>query len=122
MGCGPAQGSGVLYPMAQLALFADPKLPQGFRYQPGLITPDQEAALVRRFAELPLKPFEFQGFLGKRRVTSFGWRYDFNDQAMRQAAPLPDWLAGIRDLAAAFADLAPERLAHAMVTEYEPGA
>ena len=64
--------------MAQLALFDDPKLPEGFRYQADLITRDQEAALVRRFAELPFKPFEFQGFLGKRRVTSFGWRYDFN--------------------------------------------
>ena len=108
--------------MAQLALFADPKLPEGFRYQPELITPAQEAALVSRFAELPFKPFEFQGFLGKRRVTSFGWRYDFNEQAMQRAAPLPDWLAEVRDLAADFAGLAPERLAHAMVTEYEPGA
>jgi alkylated DNA repair dioxygenase AlkB len=108
--------------MAQLALFDDPKLPQGFRYQPELITADQEAALVRRFAELPFKPFEFQGFLGKRRVTSFGWRYDFNEQAMQRAAPLPDWLVEVRDLAAAFAELDPGKLAHAMVTEYEPGA
>jgi alkylated DNA repair dioxygenase AlkB len=108
--------------MAQLALFADPTLPEGFRYWPELITPDQEGALVARFAELPLKPFEFQGFLGKRRVTSFGWRYDFNEQAMQRAAPIPEWLAEVRDLAAAFAELDPAKLAHAMVTEYEPGA
>jgi alkylated DNA repair dioxygenase AlkB len=108
--------------MTQLALFADPTLPEGFRYQPGLITAALESGLVARFAELPFKPFEFQGFLGKRRVTSFGWRYDFNEQAMQRAAPLPEWLAEVRDLAAAFADLHPSKLAHAMVTEYEPGA
>jgi hypothetical protein len=22
--------------------------------------------------------FEFQGFIGKRRIVSYGWRYDFN--------------------------------------------
>ena len=108
--------------MAQLALFADPKLPEGLRYQSELITPAQEAALIRRFAELPLKPFEFQGFLGKRRVTSFGWRYDFNEQAMQHAESMPDWLVEVRDLAAAFAGVDPNKLAHAMVTEYEPGA
>jgi alkylated DNA repair dioxygenase AlkB len=108
--------------MAQLALFADPTLPQGFRYQPDLITSEQERALIARFAELPFKPFEFQGFLGKRRVTSFGWRYDFNEQSMRRADPLPDWLAQLGAQAAAFAALDPAKLAHAMVTEYEPGA
>jgi len=25
---------------------------------------------------LPFKPFEFHGYLGKRRIVSFGWRSD----------------------------------------------
>jgi hypothetical protein len=50
-------------------------LPPGLRYRPDLITADEEAALAARVGALPLKPFEFHGFLGKRRVMWFGWRY-----------------------------------------------
>ena len=53
---------------AQLALFADPALPEGFRYQPDFLSRDEEAALIGRFAALPFQPFEFQQYLGKRRV------------------------------------------------------
>lgn len=55
-----------------------PVLLAGFRYQPDLVSLDEERQLVQRIADLPLKEFEFQGFLGKRRIASFGWRYDFN--------------------------------------------
>lgn len=27
---------------------------------------------------LPFRELEFHGFTGKRRIVSFGWRYDFN--------------------------------------------
>ena len=43
-----------------------------------MIDADEEARLVAAFADLPFKEFEFHGFLGKRRVVSFGFRYDFN--------------------------------------------
>ncbi|HEX4196090.1 MAG TPA: alpha-ketoglutarate-dependent dioxygenase AlkB [Caulobacteraceae bacterium] len=107
----------------QLDLFQpDPTLPEGLRYQPELITPDEEARLVETFAELPFKPFEFHGYLGKRRVVAFGWRYDYGARAVDEAAPIPDFLKPIRERAAAFAGLAPEDLQQAMINEYEPGA
>jgi alkylated DNA repair dioxygenase AlkB len=108
--------------MAQLPLFADPALPDGFRYQPEFLNPAEEQALIARFAHLPFKPFEFQQYLGKRRVVYFGYRYDYQRGTMDAAAELPDWLTPIRDRAAAFADLQPARLVQAMVTEYETGA
>ena len=77
---------------AQLALFADPALPEGFRYQPEFLSPEEEAALIARFADLPLKPFEFQQYLGKRRVVYFGYRYDYQRGVMDEAADLPAWL------------------------------
>jgi hypothetical protein len=63
----------------QPALFGDdagetPRLPRGFKYQENVITGDEEAEFVRHVETLPLKEFEFQGFVGKRRVVSFGWR------------------------------------------------
>src|SRR5436190_2328549 len=106
----------------QPSLFADPALPEGFRYQPDFLSRDEEEALVDRFQSLPFKPFEFQQYLGKRRVVYFGYRYDYQRGLMDEAAGLPDWLTPIRERAAAFAGLPPERLVQAMVTEYDIGA
>jgi hypothetical protein len=54
------------------------QLPAGFRYAPDVISSEEEQRLIAQFATLPFKEFEFQGFLGKRRTVSYGWRYDFN--------------------------------------------
>lgn len=96
-------------------------MPAGFRYAPDLIDAIEEARLVTAFADLPFKEFEFQGFLGKRRVVSFGTRYDFNGGGLRKAEPMPSFLEPLRQRAAAFAGLARDRLAHTLVTEYRPG-
>jgi alkylated DNA repair dioxygenase AlkB len=110
----------------QLALFQPqspepPAMPAGFRYAPDLIEAVEEARLVAAFADLPFKEFEFQGFLGKRRVVSFGSRYDFKGGGVREAPPIPAFLLRLRERAAAFAGLAPDDLAHALIAEYRPG-
>jgi alkylated DNA repair dioxygenase AlkB len=98
-------------------------LPEGMRYQEGLISVEHEHSLVAFVASLPLKPFEFVGgFQGNRRVVSFGWRYDFNTGRMQQAPTIPAELVGLREAAAAFAGIPAARLKHVLVTEYAPGA
>ena len=111
----------------QFELFTTPPpaasqpMPAGFRYAPDLIDAAEELRLVEAFADLPFKEFEFHGFLGKRRVVAFGFRYDYNGGGLQAAAPIPDFLLPLRERAAAFAGLPPDRLAHALVTEYRPG-
>jgi len=61
-----------------------PALPLGLRYQPALIPTEEERELVGQLAALPFRAFEFQGYLGKRRVLSFGWQYDFNAMQVQQ--------------------------------------
>jgi hypothetical protein len=62
--------------MEQAELFETaPKFPSGFRYLPELISRAEERRLVDNFQGLEFKPFEFHGFLGKRRIASFGWRF-----------------------------------------------
>jgi alkylated DNA repair dioxygenase AlkB len=107
---------------ASLDLFGHDDLPSGFRYAPDLISAGQERALVDRISTLPFKEFEFQGFLGKRRVVSFGWRYDFNERALRNAEPIPPFLLPLREAAAKFAGLTAEQLQQALVIEYDAGA
>ena len=104
---------------AELFVRAD-NWPEGFRYARDLITAADERALIDNFATLPFKEFEFQGFLGKRRVVSFGWRYDFNGGGFQKIEPIPDFLLPLRDIAAHFAGLDPAKIEHALLTEYRP--
>jgi alkylated DNA repair dioxygenase AlkB len=97
-------------------------LPEGFVYEPGFLGAGEGATLIKDFQSLPFKPFEFHGFFGKRRVVSFGFRYDFNVGRLERIEPMPDFLHPMRDRAARLFGLSVENIVHAMVTEYEPGA
>lgn len=101
---------------------ATPALPSGFHYQPAMISPEQEQRLIEQFATLPFKEFEFQGFLGKRRTVSYGWRYDFNGGKLERSNDIPAFLLPVRELAARFAGLNPADLQQALLIEYPPGA
>ena len=106
---------------AEANLFGPLRIPAGFEYQPQIISPTEEAELARAIAALPLEAFRFQGFVAKRRVMSFGWRYDFDRARFEQTDPIPEFLLPLRARAAAFAGLGSDDLAHALVTEYAPG-
>jgi alkylated DNA repair dioxygenase AlkB len=97
-------------------------MPEGFRYQPNLLSPEYERELVARFAELPFRAFEFHGYVGRRRFVSYGWQYDFNDEKLRKTEDMPEFLLPARDQAAVFAGLDLSDLQHALITEYGPGA
>jgi|SRR3954454_9249897 alkylated DNA repair dioxygenase AlkB len=107
----------------QLALFASGlALPEGFKYEPDLVTREAEQTLLEQIRVLPFRDFEFHGFTGKRRVVSFGWRYDFNERVLHKANDIPPFLLPLRADAARFAGMAPETLQHVLVTEYGAGA
>ncbi|HEV7364652.1 MAG TPA: alpha-ketoglutarate-dependent dioxygenase AlkB [Gemmatimonadales bacterium] len=107
----------------QLTLLgAGPDLPEGFNYRPAVVSLEQETELLERLRDLPFKEFEFHGFLGKRRVVSYGWRYNFSERAVQKADDIPSWLLPLRQTAAGFADLEPSQLQQVLVTEYAPGA
>jgi alkylated DNA repair dioxygenase AlkB len=106
---------------AQADLFRPADVPEGFAYRPDIISAAEEAALAKEIAALPLEAFRFQGFVAKRRVMSFGWRYDFDRARFEQTEPIPDFLLPLKARAAAFAGLGADDIAHALVTDYAPG-
>jgi alkylated DNA repair protein (DNA oxidative demethylase) len=106
----------------QPSFLAPGGMPEGLRYAPDFLSEAEEAALAGRMDGLPFKPFEFHGFLGRRQTISFGWSYKFDGSGLGAAAPIPDWLLGVRARAAAFAELAPEALEHALLIKYDEGA
>jgi alkylated DNA repair dioxygenase AlkB len=105
----------------QHQLFDTAPCPAGFSCWGDAITPTEESAWVKALEGLSLSPFEFHGYLGRRRVRSFGWRYDYAGRALLPSEPLPDFLEPLRHRAAAVAGLDVRRLQHALVTEYGAG-
>ena len=97
-------------------------VPGGLSYRPELIVQKEESELVTHVSKLPFREFEFHGFLGKRRVVSFGWKYDYSGRALQKADPLPRFLFDLRARAAEFADLDTDAFEQALVTEYRPGS
>jgi alkylated DNA repair dioxygenase AlkB len=96
--------------------------PLGFRYQENAITETEEAALVASLKDLELKPFEFHGHLGNRRVISFGLRYDYSRRTVETASDFPSFLEELRSKVAEFAGLNANEFRQAGVNEYRPGA
>ena len=79
--------------------------PEGFRYEEEVISKAEETRLVALLGTLELKPFEFHGHLGNRRVISFGLRYAFSKRSVEAADRLPPFLAEVRKMAANFAGI-----------------
>ncbi|MGO8778675.1 MAG: alpha-ketoglutarate-dependent dioxygenase AlkB [Rhodomicrobium sp.] len=111
------------HPLVQGNLFAaKSRPPNGFAYGEPLISARDEEQLLKHVRALPFKPFDFHGFIGKRRVVSFGWRYDFTKENLRPAGPIPTFLLPVREKAAMFAKVPPESLEQVLINEYAPGA
>jgi alkylated DNA repair dioxygenase AlkB len=107
----------------QLSFFESrPDTPEGFKYEGNIVSVEAEARLLENIQSLPFRDFEFHGFTGKRRVVSFGWKYDFNERLLHEAEDVPLFLLPLRGLAARFAGLDEDLLRHALVTEYGKGA
>jgi alkylated DNA repair dioxygenase AlkB len=96
--------------------------PEGFRYEEGIVSEAEEAALAESLAMLDLKPFEFHGHLGNRRVASFGLRYDYARRSVETADQFPSFLADLRKKVAKFAGRLVDEFQQIGVNQYPPGA
>ena len=103
-------------------LFGEPALPSGFGYLADVISEAEEARIVRRLEQLPLAPFEHQGYLGKRRICAFGHRYLFAGQRRRSDAGIPAYLDHLLEIAARISGRPADAFEQVMVTEYAVGA
>lgn len=108
-----------LFPHSADAATSDP---EGFLYRPNAITPDDESRLLAVIAGLPFQEFEFHGFEGKRRIVSFGWRYDFHENKALPADPIPSFLREACDRIQAATGFVFRHLEQVLVTEYAQGA
>jgi alkylated DNA repair dioxygenase AlkB len=103
-------------------LFGEPVLPDGFRYRPDVISAADEKRLVARFETLPLKPFEFHGYLGNRRIFTFGHKYMFAGADAGEDHSIPNDMRPLMEIAGEISGQPATRFEQIMVTEYAPGA
>ena len=74
--------------------------------------------VVAQLRELPFREFEFHGYKGKRRVVSFGWKYEFaGGGQLHKAEEIPEFLIPLKSIAASFARMEPDAFQHVLVTE-----
>ena len=102
-------------------LFGAPEPPAGFRYIPDVLSSAEEKRLVQRFEKLPLRPFEFHGYQGNRRIYTFGHRYIFAGQEARDAS-IPEYLQPLTDIASRISGMPADAFEQLMLTEYASGA
>jgi alkylated DNA repair dioxygenase AlkB len=105
-----------------MSLLFETPLISGLDYREELVSAEEERGLIQLLSHLDLTPFRFHGWLGNRRTQSFGWRYDFEDASFTRAEAIPDWLEPLREKAANFAEVQPEKFAHVLLARYDPGA
>lgn len=113
----------------QVSLFDDDEapppppagLPPGLVYEPRFLSREEEAALIGLVTRLPLAAAQYKGYEARRRVVSYGGRFDYDANRLNPAEPLPAVLHPLRDRVAAWAGLDPLHLQHVLVAEYQPG-
>jgi alkylated DNA repair dioxygenase AlkB len=112
---------------AQADLFAAaaapplPVLPQGMVYDTEFLTPDEERALVALIERMPLAEMRYKGYTARRRVASFGGKYDFSANRLEAAVPLPAELEPLRRKVAAWLGVEPAAFTQVLVAEYRAG-
>jgi alkylated DNA repair dioxygenase AlkB len=108
--------------VVQTELFACARcLPDGFSYAAGFLTPARERELLEQFRALEFHEAQYKEWRARRRIVSFGASYDFSHNRLDPAAPIPEFLLGLRAEAAAWAGVAGTRFEYAILAEYRPG-
>jgi len=96
-------------------------LPEDFVYQARFITEDEEHALLDGIRQLTLEDAKYREYTARRRVAYFGFDYDFSNNRLGEAAPIPAFLHSLREKMARWMDIAPDAFVHALVSEYRAG-
>ena len=112
--------------MQQTALFEaltppTDALPQGLSYQPEFLGRAEEAALIDLVRGLPLQAAQYKAYVARRRVVSYGGRFDYDDNRLLPGEPLIEALHPLRDRVAQWAGVGAGALSHVLIAEYAPG-
>jgi alkylated DNA repair dioxygenase AlkB len=98
-----------------------PAFAPGYAYEPGFLSEEEEAELIREIERLPFAQARYKQYLAKRRTVAYGGSYDYSAKRLETGTPIAPFLHPLRARAAAWSGCAAEEFTHALVTEYQPG-
>jgi len=104
-----------------LDLFDTPIIP-GLSWTPDFLSEAEEQDLIARIEAEGLTPFRFHEWTGKRMTHSYGWKYDFQTEALSRSAAPPPWLEPVCIRAAEHVALPADAIVQALLIRYDPGA
>ncbi|HEY8050355.1 MAG TPA: alpha-ketoglutarate-dependent dioxygenase AlkB [Ramlibacter sp.] len=100
---------------------APPALPAGMRYETDFLSRDEELHWIAFAQAQPLAEMNYKGYQAKRRVVSFGGKYDYMANRLNEGPPIPPGLDGLRGKVARWLGVAPEAFTQVLVAEYREG-
>jgi alkylated DNA repair dioxygenase AlkB len=106
---------------AELFGAAAPALPPGMRYEEEFLSRDEERHWIAFAQSLPLKEMNYKGYTARRRVVSFGGKYDYVHNRLDEGPPIPRELDALRERVAQWLDVAPAAFTQVLVAEYREG-
>lgn len=81
----------MLNPMA--LMFPDAAdLPEGFGYHDGIVSPEEEKALLDRVRALAFGEVRMRGHVARRRTIHFGWTYGYETWRIASGPPIPAFM------------------------------
>ena len=102
-------------------MFPVPPFAQGYAYEADFLSEAEEASLLAVVRELPLAEAKYKEYRARRRVVSYGGRFDYDANKLNEAAPIPEFLHPLRERVARWARIPAEQFNHALVAEYAEG-
>jgi alkylated DNA repair protein (DNA oxidative demethylase) len=109
-------------PAPQPSLFSSETHPSGFHLRHDFVDAGEERALVDAIGGLEFSSVEMRGGVAKRRTVHYGWTYAYTARSSEPGTNIPAFLLSLRARAAAWAEIAPDAFAEALITEYPAGA
>jgi alkylated DNA repair dioxygenase AlkB len=108
---------------AQPDLFgpAAPALPNGMRYETGFLSREEELHWIAFAQAQPLAEMDYKGWQAKRRVVSFGGKYDYVANRLGEGPPIPAALDPLRERVGLWLGVASEAFTQVLVAEYREG-
>jgi alkylated DNA repair dioxygenase AlkB len=109
--------------MTQVSLFPfiTDAFATGYVYEADFLSTAEEAELLAHIRQLPLTAAEYKEFKAKRRIVTYGGRYDFSARQLNDAEPIAPFLHPLRERVAKWAGTPAEQFSHALVAEYSAG-
>ena len=90
-------------------------------YQRDFLSVDEERALVALIEGWPLEAMRYKAFTARRRVLSFGGKYDFSANRLLEGLPIPPELDPLRARVAQWLGVEPGAFTQVLVAQYDEG-